>query len=85
MKRKRNAYVPWFLRPDDVSMLRSMELRELARWLAVPGHLEQFRRVRALWLSLALVLPGAARPTNAEIQADAYDGAIPLSQWLAKA
>ena len=76
--------VRWFLRfaDDDRSTLHPKELLEWARWSAAPGHFEEFRRVKEVWRGLGFVVPGVTRPTDAEIQADAYDASIPISQWV---
>jgi hypothetical protein len=41
-------------------------------------------RAERIWRNLGWVLPRLSRPTDAEIQADEYDGSIPISRWLAR-
>jgi hypothetical protein len=50
----------------------------------VPGFVEQYRQARRIWDSLSWMLPGVPRPTPAEIEADLYDGSVPISEWLAR-
>ena len=52
-------------------------------WSAQPDHFEQIHRLERIWRSLDLLLPGIARPTRADIEADKYDGSVAISQWLA--
>jgi ferric-dicitrate binding protein FerR (iron transport regulator) len=80
-----DSAVRWLLRfmDNDVSTLSSEELAEWVRWSSEPGNLEQFDRCKRKWRSLDLVLPEVARPSHADIEADEYDGSVPISHWLA--
>jgi len=67
-----------------VSMLSPQEFAARARWLVQAEHLERFRRVKRIWQNLTVILRGVSPPIQAEIEADEYDGSVPISQWLAR-
>jgi transmembrane sensor len=70
----------WFIRlreeavtPEDIS--------EWEAWLrANPAHGEAYDAVAAVWTAAETV--AVPRATAAELRGDAYDGAVPVAQWL---
>jgi hypothetical protein len=48
----------------------------------LPTALQQFRRAKQISRDLRTVLAGVSRPTQAEIEADEYEGCVPVRQWL---
>lgn len=46
--------------------------------------LERLHQLKQLWRNLSRVLPKVSRPTQAEIDADEYDGSVSIAQWLAR-
>jgi hypothetical protein len=51
----------------------------------LPTELRQFHRAQLISRDLHAVLARVSRPTQAEIEADEYDGRVPILQWLARA
>ena len=49
-----------------------------------PTDLRQFRRAKLNSRDLRAALARVSRPTQAEIDADEYDGRVPLLQWLGR-
>ena len=80
------AAVPWFRRSryDKTSTPSPEEFAARARWLLHTAHLEGCHRVKRIWRNLTLVLRRVSRPTPVEIDADEYDGSVPISQWLVR-
>ena len=48
----------------------------------VPTASRQLRRAKVVSRDLCAVLAGVLRPTQAEIEADEYEGNVPVQQWL---
>ncbi len=48
----------------------------------LPTASQRFRRATAITRDLRAVLAGVSRPTQAEIEADKYEGSVPVQQWL---
>jgi hypothetical protein len=74
--------------PADVRGFRGFKYQDLSEELAErirssgrPSP-ERLHRAESVWRHLGGILRGLARPTEAEIQADTYDGSVPISQWL---
>jgi len=40
--------------------------------------------IERIWRNLNSVMRGVSRPTEAEIEADEYDGTVSVSEWLAR-
>jgi hypothetical protein len=51
----------------------------------LPTDLRQIHRAKLISRDLHAVLARVSRPTRAEIEADEYDGRVPILQWLARA
>jgi hypothetical protein len=51
----------------------------------LPTDLRQFHRAKLIARDLRAVLTRVSRPTLAEIEADEYEGCVPLQQWLSRA
>jgi hypothetical protein len=49
-----------------------------------PTDLLQFRRAKLMSRNLRAVLAGVPRPTQAEIDADEYDGSVSVLEWLGR-
>jgi hypothetical protein len=49
-----------------------------------PTDLLQFRRAKLISRDLRAALGGVSRPTQAEIEADEYDGSVPVLEWLSR-
>ena len=48
----------------------------------VPADLRQSRRAKRISRYLPAVLAAISRPTRAELEADKYEGSVPVQQWL---
>jgi hypothetical protein len=68
---------------NDISTLSAEKLAAWARWSANGRHLEQFFRVKKLWHNLPR-LAGIARPTEADLAGDKYDGSVSIAEWQAR-
>jgi hypothetical protein len=40
--------------------------------------------IERIWRNLNSVMRGVSRPTQAEIEADEYDGSVSIGEWLAR-
>jgi hypothetical protein len=49
-----------------------------------PTDLLQFRRAKLMSRDLRAALAAVLRPTQAEIEADEYDGSVPVLEWLSR-
>jgi hypothetical protein len=49
-----------------------------------PTDLWQFRRAKLISRDLCAVLARVSRPNQAEIEADEYDGRVPIRKWLGR-
>ena len=88
MSRKQaNTVIPeavrWFdrFRMKGPTALSPDESADWARWSANAGNLAEFRRARRVWKYLS-ALSSMPRPSQRELDADHYDVAQPVSEWL---
>jgi ferric-dicitrate binding protein FerR (iron transport regulator) len=88
MSRKQaNTVIPeavrWFnrFRMKGPTALSPDESSDWARWSANAGNLAEFRRARQVWKNLS-ALSTMPRPSQIELDADHYDVARPVSEWL---
>jgi hypothetical protein len=51
----------------------------------LPADLRQLHRTKLISRDLRAALARASRPTQAEIEADEYEGRVPVLQWLGRA
>jgi hypothetical protein len=51
----------------------------------VPTDLRQFHRTKLISRDLPAVLSRVSRPTRPEVEADEYEGRVPIRQWLGRA
>ena len=51
---------------------------------ALPTDLREFHRAKLISRDLCAVPAGVPRPTQAEIDADEYEGCVPVLQWLGR-
>jgi hypothetical protein len=81
-----SAVARWFRRPrhDKVSIPFPKQFTDGAGLPIQLGHLERFHQLKRIWRNLSAILPRVSRPTRAEIEADEYDGSVPISQWLGR-
>ena len=80
------ASARWF-RPLENQEFPKLSPDELARRAQSPGQPEyvaKSQQAKRIWRSLNSVLRGVSRPTEAEIEADEYDGTVSVSEWLAR-
>jgi|SRR6186713_1245160 len=86
-RRQANTVIPeavrWFnrFRMKGPTALSPDESADWARWSANVGNLAEFRRARRVWKNLS-ALSSVPRPSQRELDADHYDVAQPISEWL---
>jgi hypothetical protein len=80
------ASARWFrpLENQEFPRLSPEELARRARSPGQPEYVAKSQQAKRIWRSLNSVLRGVSRPTEAEIEADEYDGSVSISQWLAR-
>jgi hypothetical protein len=75
--------VKWFNRFLNQSTLSPRQLAAWEKWSADTHNFHRFLVVREVWsrLGTQIALP---RPSKAALADDQYDGAMPLSEWIAR-
>lgn len=76
--------VRWFLRLRGAGSppLTPEELQEWERFAADPAHRRELAKVKGMWEAVH-TLGGPRMPTDAELDADEFDGSVSIAQWQA--